>query len=122
MRSLEDRYRDLIAAAKRLGPEPEPARLADLRDELDLLDYEIRVSVPAGTRYYELNKASKQAHTILTHADSRELRARSIAEVEQAREIHAAQHPTVLDRDPIPGHPFAGLVNRDRGRGRGFSR
>lgn len=107
MRSLEERYTDLIEKAKLLGRTPDTTSMCQLRDELDRLDYEIRVSVPAGERYYRLNLQSREANAFLTAADSRAQIAHETARAERARENHDAQHPTVLSPQ---WHPFTGLT------------
>lgn len=61
MHSLEQQYAHLIETAKRLGRDPDPKQIRKLREELDQLDYELRISVPAGHRYYTLNMASREA-------------------------------------------------------------
>ncbi|MGY2119398.1 hypothetical protein ACW9HR_36400 [Nocardia gipuzkoensis] len=126
MHSLEQRYIDLIDTAKRLGHDPDPQQIRTLREELDQLDYELRISVPAGHRYYTLNMASREADTRLTAADTRAQTARNVAAAERARELHDAQHPTVLSpqRSALSDYTGGNAIARtlrdreDRGRER----
>ncbi|WP_109524661.1 MULTISPECIES: hypothetical protein [Nocardia] len=96
MPSLEQRYVDIIEAAKKLGHDPDVDLLRDLRGELARLDYEVRTTVPAGRRRELLDRASGGAQTLLAHAANRAKIARDVADAEHARELHDAQHPTVL--------------------------
>lgn len=88
MSSLEELYNELIAKSKLLGHDPGPDRLHALREELDQLDYRIRIEVPAGERYYVLNLLSRQVNAYLTAADTRAQIARNVARAEHEREAH----------------------------------
>ncbi|WP_433527748.1 hypothetical protein ACQPZ2_44215 (plasmid) [Nocardia pseudovaccinii] len=123
MSSLEELYNELIAKSKLLDHDPDPARLHTLREELDQLDYRIRVEVPAGERYYELNLLSRQANASLTAADTRAQIARNVAHAEHEREAHDAAHPTILSpRSPLADYTPNALTRSERNWREGIER
>ncbi|WP_433678372.1 hypothetical protein [Nocardia sp. CA-119907] len=120
--SLEELYNELIAKPKLLGHDPDRDRLHTLREELDQLDYRIRVEVPAGQRY-ELNLLSRQANASLTGADSRAQIARNVAHAEREREAHDAAYPTILSpRSPLADRAPNALIQSERNWREGIER
>ncbi|MFI6225343.1 hypothetical protein ACIBEH_32690 [Nocardia salmonicida] len=114
MSSLEDRYRDLIAEMKRIGFEPDQQRLHAIGEELDDLDYRLRVDVAAGERYYRLNMLSRETHTLLGAAIERDQIDRAVADAAREREAYDRAHPTILSPQPnaftrAPINAFDGL-------------
>ncbi|MEU2043800.1 hypothetical protein [Nocardia niwae] len=77
-----------------------------------------------------LIQLSRQAHSLFVDARDRAERTVNIAEAARQRELHALEHPTVLDPDPpLKDDAFRGLTGRsaladyDRDRGwDGFER
>ena len=123
MSSLEELYNELIAKSKLLGHDPDLDRLRTLREELDQLDYRIRVEVPAGKRYYELNLLSQQVNSFLTAADTRAQLARSVARAKHEREAHDAAHPTILSpRSPLADGTPNALIQAERNWREGIER
>ncbi|WP_157129271.1 hypothetical protein [Nocardia amamiensis] len=123
MSSFEELYNKLIAKSKLLGPDPDPDRLRALREELDQLDYRIRVEVPAGDRYYELNLLSRQANACLTAADNRAQIARNVARAEHEREAHDAANPTILSpRSGLADWTPNAIIQSERNRREGIER
>ncbi|WP_107661117.1 hypothetical protein [Nocardia suismassiliense] len=118
MRSLEERFSDAITEVKRLGKEPGIEDVDVLRRVLDDLDHELRTTAHEPVERRELSKLSDQARGLLIHAHARARTALDIADAARRRELHALEHPTVLDPDPLPrnayGHLSAPELDFDR--------
>lgn len=115
MRSLESRIEDTIDDVKQLGHAPDTARIAEIQEHLAELVDEVRRTITAvdDTRKDNLIQLSRQAHSLFVDARDRAERAVNIAEAARQRELHALEHPTVLDPDPpLKDHPFRGLTGR----------
>ncbi|WP_155980986.1 hypothetical protein [Nocardia sp. CNY236] len=132
MRSLEGRIGDTIDDLKQLGHAPNTERVAEIQEHLAGLVDEVRRTITevGAARRDNLIQLSRQAHSILVDARDRAERAVNIAGAARQRELHALEHPLVLDPDPLlKDHAFRGLTGRsaladfDRDRGwDGFDR
>ncbi|MEU2043810.1 hypothetical protein [Nocardia niwae] len=132
MRSLESRIGDTIDDLKQLGHAPDTARVEEIQEHLAELVTEVRRTIDEvdSARRDNLIQLSRQAHSLFVDARDRAERAVNIAEAAHQRELHALEHPTVLDPDPpLKNHAFRGLTGRsaladyDRDRGwDGFER
>jgi len=112
--NLEDRYLDLISEMKRIGAGPDQQRLHEIGEELDKLDYRLRIEVATGERHYRLNLLSRETRTLLGAARAREQITLDVAKAAREREAYDREHPTILSpqHDPItraPINAFDGL-------------
>ncbi|MGY5209995.1 hypothetical protein [Nocardia gipuzkoensis] len=125
MRSLESRIGDTIDDLKQLGHAPDIGRVEEIQEQLAELVTEVRRTINEidvdDTRRDTLIKLSRQAHSLFGDARGRAERAVNIAEAARERELHALEHPTVLDPDPpqkdhqFPRSALADVFDRDRG-------
>lgn len=81
MRSLEERFADLIDRLTKLDPQASTRQLTELRKELATLEYE-RIMIVSHARGDKLAKLSREAVAVLE------------------RKAYAAQHPTAPDSAP----------------------
>ncbi|TQM25780.1 hypothetical protein [Nocardia bhagyanarayanae] len=73
MRSLEDRFGDVIEQLEGLGERPTLAQVDELHHMIDDLDYELQTTTGLGARRYELTKRSRHSHALLGEARNRAL-------------------------------------------------
>ncbi|WP_327097812.1 hypothetical protein OIE68_02725 [Nocardia vinacea] len=92
MRSLEMRYRDLVAEVERVDHAKVNAdQLTELYRRLDQLDYELRTTVAHGLRREQLTRLSEVAADKLSAREAHAKVARDVAQAAVARQAQAAQ-------------------------------
>lgn len=123
MRSLEKRIGDTIDDLKQLGHAPDTGRIEEIQQHLAELVDEVHrtiTEIDHAARSDSLLQLSRQAHSLFVDARNRAERAVNIAEAARRRELHALEHPTVLDPDPpqkdhqFPRSALADFYDRDR--------
>ncbi|MFI6959619.1 hypothetical protein ACIBJI_39910 [Nocardia sp. NPDC050408] len=123
MRSLEDRFGDLLEELRLLPRDAKTFnRIVEIRRKLVQLDEELRTTVPAGDHHDELTKLSREARTKMIRAYGLAVTDRDAARAAAARKRHALEHPTtVLDAAPAVHTSFNAVPRRHRIE-RGYSR